>query len=331
MDTTFLKENLKTSGVSLPKEDISKYCSQEPPILPRQIYPEPCHLFVHPCGTPIDFTFSEEVLDSRVRYWTEIINVGVYAGRRPIRRELTLSVQCYGGRVVPISKAKDGYVIIVPDSRLWLPSKETIRHIEQETISISVVFEEWIELCLQRLYILPPIYTRIHMVSEYRRVTLSGMAYIKHVHRTASIETEDEVPISSNTKLLLEKSFYLTPKHIGIPGFRDRPERLKPLPFNLDGQDIVLGIYSLGSLWRQFPTKEWNNLCRAEYHLLYGSQNLFAGPKGCWPSFPAMPSWNLRGANVLAYKNFESQKECTKQWCSEIVKYNGVRGEKETP
>lgn len=46
-----------------------------PPRNPRQVLPKGDWLFVYPCGTPIDFAFSDEVSPARRDYWTQFIQV----------------------------------------------------------------------------------------------------------------------------------------------------------------------------------------------------------------------------------------------------------------
>jgi hypothetical protein len=46
-----------------------------PPEMPRKMAVAPFWLFVYPCGTPMDFCFSSEVLPERAVYWSKIIPV----------------------------------------------------------------------------------------------------------------------------------------------------------------------------------------------------------------------------------------------------------------
>jgi hypothetical protein len=66
-----------------PPRDLSKELSSlnladiEPPRNPRPVLPKARWLFVYPCGTPIDFCFSDEVSAMRRDYWTQFIQVRI--------------------------------------------------------------------------------------------------------------------------------------------------------------------------------------------------------------------------------------------------------------
>jgi hypothetical protein len=54
------------------------------PTLQLQADEIPCRLFTYPCGTPIDFMFSQEILPARQVYWTQYLNVGGFTSTFPV-------------------------------------------------------------------------------------------------------------------------------------------------------------------------------------------------------------------------------------------------------
>jgi hypothetical protein len=293
----------------------------KPPRNPRPVPPDSDWLFVYPCGTPMDFCFSNEVSPTRMSYWTHFIQARLY---RIYSLYAKAPQQTLGGRVVPFGLVQDCACVVVPDSRLWVPSTLTLQYISKETYTMSVIFEDWLELCCQRNYILPPIYHRIHVVAEYMRVAVCNPQYLQALHTTAMIPLEDAIPESSNTGNLATQGFQMnTATLIGnIPSefiHKFSAERVDSCICT-----FVAAVTSMGSLWQDFSTREWNHFLSAEAILLGGSQDVDAKLSGYWPSHPLL-LYNFRGFRRMHCPG-NSIEERRRTWISDRKAISTRRG-----
>lgn len=187
---------------------------------------------------------------------------------------------------------------MVPDSRLWIPSPYTLELIQQESLTYSVVFEEWIELCCQREYILPPSYSRILLLAEYIRVSNESQGYLKSIQVTALIPDEPSIPPTTNTSFLQSGAYSMNLAVL----FQDQ-SRLWMQPFSQFGhtpgrvdedlQTIFLSTLALGSPYRYFQEEEWSSYRTTELRMLEGTQKLCYQMNGHWPSHP-LSDYNIR-------------------------------------
>jgi hypothetical protein len=229
-----------------------------------------------------------------------------------------------GGRVVPTEAVIDCSCMIVPDSRLWVPSALTLEYISMEKYTTSVVFEDWLELCCQRNYILPPIYHRMHIVAEYTRISVCNDQYLHCLHTTAMILLEDRIPGSSDTGDLATRGFQMdTTALLGkIPTVSTHVFPSERLDTCIS--TFVTAVTGLGSLWQDFSTREWTNFLSAESILLGGSQDVDARLRGYWPSHPLL-LYNLRGFRRMHCPG-NSIEERRRTWISDRHDINIRRG-----
>lgn len=188
--------------------------------------------------------------------------------------------------------------IVVPDSRLWTPSTHTIMLIQQEKENLSVVFEEWIELCYQRQFILPPSYTRILLLAEYIRMSNGSSEYLKYVQETALIPGEDHIPITSNTRNIQSGAYRMSLAALFEYNSQLWSEGSAEFSRSPGGVDealwsIFLSTLTLGSPYQMFRETDWLTYYSSELNILKGSQNMFLKMKGYWPSHPLSP-YNIR-------------------------------------
>jgi hypothetical protein len=227
--------------------------------------------------------------------------------------------QRMGGRVISENNATACYLVVVPDSRLWLPSKMTIAYIKQEEYAKSVVFEEWLEATLQRRYIIPPVLLRIHLVAEYLRIASGPMAYLDHIRSTALIPEEDGIPSLSTTTDLLTHGFRLDPAVLFHDEATSRMYSVNSERVNLPTTAVIATVFAMGTLWRQFSSIEWLNLLRSEVKLLHAATNMDVQLLGYWPSHPAQ-DYNIRGAGRLRCPG-RTMDEKRNHWILERLSY----------
>jgi hypothetical protein len=303
--------------------------STKAPIMPRRSEPSPFWLFVYPCGTPMDFSFSREVSPERVEYWTAFITVrnsSVSTG------QLIHCKQRLGGRVIELQRVLDACCIIVPDSRLWLPSPHTLELIQQESYARSVVFEEWLELCCHRNYILPPSYCRFLLIAEYTRLSSSSPDYLGLIQKSALIPMDEAIPMTSNTHILREGAYSMHPETLFAMNSAVWTEIMNAdfthNPYRLDtrlGTILAIAI-SMRSPFDRFTERQWTNHNHAELRLLYGASNLFRKIQGFWPSHPIY-QYNIRGPGSMLCPG-DTIEERRSTWVSQsgvVMNLSGMR------
>jgi hypothetical protein len=138
------------------------------------------------------------------------------------------------------------------------------------------------------------------------------------------IPLEHEIPRSSDTG------------HLATQGFRmDTTKLLGNIPvesihvFSAERVDTCLSTFtaavtSMGSLWQEFTTVEWNRFLSAEAILLGGSQDIDARLNGYWPSHPLL-LYNLRGFHRMSCPG-NTIEERRKTWISDRHDINTRRG-----
>ena len=219
---------------------------------------------------------------------------------------------------------KDGCCTIVPDSRLWMPSRRTTELLKLESFSASIIFEEWLELCCQRYYIIPPSYSRMLIVAEYLRISYGSQDYLEHIKNSALLPFEQEIPQTSDTHQIQNHAFVLD---IGTL-FSIHPDKWlrtngAPVIRFLGCMDDSLSVLymssmALGSPYRDFTREDWCTYNLAEMKLLHGSQNLYRKLHGFWPSHP-FHVYNIRGMGRMHCPG-ETIKDQRKQWLDDMLK-----------
>lgn len=212
--------------------------------------------------------------------------------------------------------------IIVPDSRLWTPSSQTIALLQEETFASSVVFEEWLELCCQRCYIVPPSYTRMLMIAEYLRMSCGSEAYLTRIRNSALLPFEDKIPMTSNTGLLWTHAFIMDVSLLfsvtPVDWLCSSGGVVKRFLGCVDDSltSLYLSALALGSPYQDFTKDEWCTYNLAEIKLLRGSQNLYRKIHGYWPSHP-FHDYNIRGKGRMCY-TANSIEERRQVWIDDL-------------
>jgi len=212
--------------------------------------------------------------------------------------------------------------MIVPDSRLWTPSAQTVALLQQESFASSVVFEEWLELCCQRCYIVPPSYTRMVMIAEYLRISCGSEGYLAHIRNSALLPFEERIPMTSNTDLLRTHAFIMDVNQLfsvtPVDWLNESGGVVKRLLGHVDDSltSLYLSALALGSPYQDFTKDDWCAYNLAEIKLLRGSHNLYRKLHGYWPSHP-FHDYNTRGMGRMCNTS-DSIEERRVVWISDL-------------
>jgi hypothetical protein len=178
-------------------------------------------------------------------------------------------------------------------------------------------------LCCQRDYILPPIYTRLLLFAEYIRLSWGSSDYCTLVQNSALLPTEEGIPISSTTSLLMEKSYKMNQDVLfsldllhwstGSPNL----VQFSSVGLHESFSTILYSVITMQSPFSRFSQEQWNMYQYSEARILGGSQNLYQKLKGYWPSHP-ITEYNHRKRGLDLLTDYEVQKK-QQEWC------NGLR------
>jgi hypothetical protein len=185
---------------------------------------------------------------------------------------------------------------------------------------MSVVFEEWLTLCSQRDYILPPIYTRLLLFAEYIRLSWGSSDYLELIQKSALLPTEQGIPISSTTSQLMKKSYKMNQGvlfSLDFPHWSTGSSSL--VQFSSGGlheslSTMLYSIITMQSPFHRFSQEQWNMYQYSEARILGGSQNLYQRLKGYWPSHP-ITEFNRRKRSLDLLTDYQVQR-IQKDWCS---------------
>jgi hypothetical protein len=172
--------------------------------------------------------------------------------------------------------------------------------IKKETDTCSVVFEEWIELCTQRWFILPPCYTRIILFAEYARISNASSDYLNQLKRSALLPVETKLPSDTTIECLHMTTWSLHPSDLFSLDLPSPTEEFTHQPQGMETSiaSTLLATLTLGSPFRTFNARQWANYLFIEQNIINGTQPLFRKALGYWPCHP-LGDLNRRGPQQM--------------------------------
>lgn len=223
---------------------------------------------------------------------------------------------------MPFGKYIAACVIIVPDSRLQLPSRLTMELITCETASISVAFEDWLWCCIHRRFLIPPLLFRMQIIPEYLRIATSGPEYLDILQGKALVSDDDddqELLQCSDVPSLFHAPFVLHPSHLGIEQNLVNTIHIHPSTLQPTYSSVYQLILTQGSLWREFSRRDWELNLSFEGYLISSALPLLQKSLGFWPAHP-LASFSERGSpfyNGNAGSHDDAMKS-TENWIEEM-------------